>query len=127
MKTMKEILLVEDDTLYSKILSYILENSGYIVECASNGLEAMQMTVGKKYDLIITDILMPQTHGLDLLTYIKGSENCNDTKIIVLSVLSNEYYWAESLARGADDYIRKPVKAKEFVQAVNRLLYTKAA
>ncbi len=124
---MKQILLVEDDPLYSKILSYILENSGYIVECANNGLQAMQMTTGKEYDLIITDILMPHASGLDLLSYIKANENCRNAKVLVLSVLSNEYYWAESINRGADDYIKKPVKAKDFVQTVRRLLYAHAA
>lgn len=124
---MKEILLVEDDTLYSKILSYILENSGYIVECAANGHQAMQMADTKCYDLVITDILMPQNNGLDVLTYVKASSNCRNTKVMVLSVLNNEYYWSESLSRGADEYIKKPVKARDFVQAVRRLLYTPAA
>ncbi|HWB26260.1 MAG TPA: response regulator [Chitinophagaceae bacterium] len=124
---MKEILLVEDDALYSKILSYILENSGYIVECANNGLQAMEMTNEKTYDLIITDILMPLANGLDLLTYLRGNDKTRDAKVLVLSVMSNEYYWAESLARGADDYIRKPVKAKDLIQTVRRLLYSAAA
>lgn len=124
---MKLILLVEDDAPYSKILSYILENSGYIVECAGNGAEAIKMTGHKQYDLIITDILMPQTSGLDLLTHIRSGSGSAHTKVLVLSVLSNDYYWAESLSRGADEYIKKPVKAKELVQAVRRLLYTPAA
>jgi len=124
---MKEILLVEDDALYSKILSYILENSGYIVECADTGTQAMKMADNKCYDLIITDILMPQNNGLELLTHVKASANCHNTKVIVLSVLTNEYYLSESLSRGADEYIKKPVKAKDFVQAVRRLLFTPAA
>jgi len=124
---MKEILLVEDDALYSKILSYILENSGYIVECAGNGADAIKMTAAKHYDLVITDILMPQTNGLDLLSHIKSLENSAHTKVLVLSVLTNDYYLTESLSRGADEYIKKPVQAKEFIQAVRRLLYRPAA
>lgn len=124
---MKEILLVEDDSLYSNILSYILENSGFIVECANNGNQAMQMADNKCYDLVITDILMPQNNGLELLTHIKKSAYGNRTKVMVLSVVTNDYYWSESLSRGADDYLKKPVKAKDFVQAVRRLLYAPAA
>ena len=124
---MKEILLVEDDGLYAKILSYILENSGFIVECTDNGADALKMIGAKKYDLIITDLLMPQTSGLELLSLIRTNNNCSDAKVIVLSMLNNEYYWAESLSRGADEYLRKPVKAKDLVQAVKRLLYTPAA
>lgn len=124
---MKEILLVEDDYLYATILSYILENSGYIVECANNGNEAMQMADTKRYDLVITDILMPQNNGLELLTHIKTSAYSNRTKVMVLSVVANDYYWSESLSRGADECLKKPVKAKDFVQAVRRLLYTPAA
>jgi len=119
---MKQILLVEDDGLYSKILSYILENSGYIVECAGNGLEAITMLNKKKYDLIITDILMPQSNGLDLLNYIKTDKSCSQAKVLVLSVQSSEHYLAESFSRGADEYIKKPVIAKDFVQAVRRLV-----
>lgn len=124
---MKEILLVEDDALYSKIISYILENSGYIVECANDGIMGMQMAGNKKYDLVVTDILMPSSTGLELLSKIKSDINCRDTKVIVLSVLSNEYYMAESFSRGADEYLRKPVSAKDLVQAVRRVLYKKAA
>ncbi len=124
---MKEILLVEDDALYSKIISYILENSGYIVECAGDAVLGLQMVGNKKYDLIVTDILMPSSTGLELLSKIKNDTNCRDTKVIVLSILSNEYYMAESFSRGADEYLKKPVSAKDLVQTVRRLLYTKAA
>lgn len=124
---MKEILLVEDDGLYANILSYILENSGFIVECVDNGADALKMIDTKKYDLIITDLLMPQTSGLELLSLIKTNNNCCNAKVIVLSMLNNDYYWAESLSRGADEYLRKPVKAKDLVQAVKRLLYAPAA
>jgi CheY-like chemotaxis protein len=124
---MKEILLVEDDLLYSKIISYILENSGYIVECANDAMRGMQMAGNKKYDLIVTDILMPAGTGLELLSHIKNDENCRGTKVLVLSILSNEYYMSESFSRGADEYLKKPVSAKDLVQTVKRLLYAKAA
>jgi len=124
---MKEILLVEDDLLYSKIISYILENSGYIVECASDGAVGMQMATNKCYDLIVTDIMMPSATGLELLSSVKKDGNCRNTKVLVLSMQPNEYYMAESFSRGADEYLKKPVSAKDLVQTVKRLLYAKAA
>ncbi len=119
---MKEILLVEDDMLHLKIISYILENSGYNVECATDGLQGLQMACNKKYDLIVTDIQMPQLSGLDLLSKVRTSEHCRNTKVIVMSILNNDYYLAESLARGADEFLRKPVTAKGLVQCVKRVL-----
>lgn len=124
---MKQILLVEDSSLYSKILSYILENSGYNVECAINGTQAMEMVNKKIYDLIVTDILMPGFSGLDLLSKIKNTETTRNTKVIIISILTNEYYMNESMSRGADDYLKKPVTAQDFVHSVKRVLYTKAA
>ncbi len=124
---MKQILLVEDDALYSKILSYILENSGFTVECASNGVQAMQMVDKKQYDLIVTDLTMPYASGFDLLSKIKNETGKKAIKVIVVSIHSNEYYMSESFARGADDDLKKPVTAKDHVQSVRRLLYSNAA
>ncbi len=123
---MKQILLVEDDTLYSKILSYILENNGYNVECAANGLQAMNMIDKKKYDLVVTDILMPFANGLELLSKIKNDVSSKDTKVIVLSLMSGDHYLSESLLRGADEFMRKPVTAKDLVQSVRRHLHAAA-
>jgi DNA-binding response OmpR family regulator len=124
---MKEILLVEEDPVYSKILSYVLENNGYHVECAAGSTQAIGMVESKQYDLVVTDILMPSASGLDLLTKIKNGTGGKDTKVIVLSLMSNEFYLAESLSRGADEYLRKPVTAKDLVQSVRRHLSAKAA
>lgn len=124
---MKEILLVEDDGLYSKLLSYILENSGFVVDCATNGAEALDMIDTKKYDLIITDLLMPQTNGLELLKQLRAKKNNYSTKVIVMSVVNDGQYWEDSLSQGADECLKKPVTAKQLVQAVRRLLFTQAA
>lgn len=124
---MKQILLVEDDALYSKILSYILENNGYDVECATNGLQAMQMVDDKNYDLVVTDILMPFANGLELLSKIKTTPSSKSIKVIVMSLMEDDYYLSESLSRGADEYLRKPVTAKDLVQSIKRQLYTTAA
>jgi len=124
---MKQILLVEDDALYSKILSYILENNGYNVECATNGLQAMRMVDIKTYDLVVTDILMPFANGLELLSKIKSTPSSKSIKVIVMSLMEDEYYLSESLSRGADEYLRKPVTAKDLVQSIRRQLYTTAA
>jgi len=124
---MKQILLVEDDPLYSKILSYILENNGYIVECAANGLQGMEMIKEKTYDLIVTDILMPSATGLDLLDKIKRDITSKGTKVIVLSLMTSDFYLSESLSRGADEYLRKPVTAKDLLQSVRRHLLKPAA
>jgi CheY-like chemotaxis protein len=124
---MKHILLVDDDPLYSKIVSYILENNGYIVECAYNGLQGIAMLKEKKYDLVLTDILMPFATGLELIDEIKKGNCCRETKVIVLSISTNENYYAESLLRGADEYLQKPVTAKDLVQSVRRHLFVQAA
>lgn len=124
---MKQILLVEDDALYSKILSYILENNGYNVECATNGIQAMRMVDDKNYDLVVTDILMPFANGLELLSKIKTTPSSKSIKVIVMSLMEDEYYLSESLSRGADEYLRKPVTAKDLVQSIKRQLYTTAA
>lgn len=120
---MYEILLVEDDPLYAKILSYLLENNGYLVDCAVDGLQGMEMVGRKKYDLVVTDILMPFASGLDLLDHIRENIATRDIKVIIMSIMDEEFYISESLSRGADEYLQKPVTAKELLQSIRRHLY----
>ncbi len=104
----KKILLVEDDPMNMAYLNQILTDDGYEVEEASDGLQAL-VAIGKNdYDLILSDIKMPNFNGYQLLEFIK--EKDIEIPVVFLSAYISETDEIKGLQLGAAEYIRKPVQ-----------------
>jgi signal transduction histidine kinase/DNA-binding response OmpR family regulator len=104
----KVILLAEDnDELRNYLKSYL--NNYYKVITAKNGLQAVEIAKEVIPDIIITDILMPQMSGIELTISLKNNAKTNQIPIIVLTALSESKYQKESLLKGVDSYLTKPV------------------
>ncbi|MCK5440308.1 MAG: response regulator [Maribacter sp.] len=104
----KKILLVEDDPMNMAYLNQILTDDGYEVEKASNGLQAL-VAIGKNdYDLILSDIKMPNFNGYQLLEFIK--EKDIEIPVVFISAYISETDEIKGLQLGAAEYIRKPVQ-----------------
>ena len=122
---MAKILIVDDEKLIRKALAEIIELEGHQAEYAQNGREALQMF--KKYlpDIVVTDLIMPDTEGLELIREIRKISD--DVKIIAISGGSrylepNNHLKAAELF-GADISFTKPINLNEFKTAVNTLLF----
>lgn len=100
------ILVVDDEADMVKIIRLYLEKVGYSVSVASNGKEALEMVCNEKYDLLISDWMMPQMDGLQLCKEIRSC--LIPIKIIMLTVKSDVSDEIAGLKCGADDYIKKP-------------------
>lgn len=121
MKSDKKILIVEDDELMIKILSFILSKEGYQLSIIRDGLSAIEQIHTINPDLIVTDLLLPYKSGLEVISYVKN--NFNKKPIIVLSALGEEEHTVtEAFKLGADDFIAKPFNPNELVLRVKRLL-----
>src|SRR5687768_15912293 len=108
MNRMVEILVAEDSPTQAAQLQNLLEECGYTVEIASNGVLALQAVRQHKPDLIISDIVMPQMDGYQLCKEIKTDETLRDTPVMLVTSLSSPQDVIKGLGCGADSFIRKP-------------------
>ena len=116
----KEILVVEDDKSTSDIITRILEKEGYAVSTAGDGIEALLYLGKRQFDLILSDINMPNLDGFKLLEMItqKGIR----TRVVFLSGAESADDEEKSFRMGASDYIRKPIKKDVLILRVRRIL-----
>jgi DNA-binding response OmpR family regulator len=119
-----KILVAEDEALMLAALKKNLEDDGYEVIATSDGQQAIEQFQAQKPDLVITDILMPYTSGLELIGVVRSQPEPH-IPIIVLSALGQEATVLEAFNHGADDFITKPFKPVELSLRVRRLLKNK--
>jgi DNA-binding response OmpR family regulator len=117
---MFKILIAEDDAALRKLLKKHLTVEGFAVtECADGGAAADAFE-REHFDLLISDVMMPDTDGNELVKYIKGIKA--NFPIIILSALETFSDKKKSFGLGADDYVVKPVDFNELILRVSALL-----
>lgn len=117
---MLKILVVEDDYNLRTIITKNLEKQGYVVLQAADGSIAYDIFENNYIDLIISDIMMPNTDGVTLVKRIRYINE--DIPIIMLTALESYYDKEKSYSSGADDYMVKPVNMKELILRIKALL-----
>ncbi len=116
----KMILVVEDDVDSRNLISRYLTNAGYMVTLAEDGAAAL-LDLGKKdFDLVISDVNMPNLDGFSLMNIIK--QKGIKTPVIFVTSLSDSENEIEGLKKGAADYLKKPVKKELLLLRVGKLL-----
>lgn len=98
------ILLVEDTPFFQKLEKDYLENAGYHVEVADNGKIAFQMLQERQYDIVVSDINMPEMDGLELVKRIRADEKIGKIPVIAVTSLTGELQKKEGLTAGFDAY-----------------------
>jgi DNA-binding response OmpR family regulator len=119
---MAGILVVDDDREIRDMLKRLLERAHYDVETAEDGKQALQMFQAKTYDVVITDILMPEKEGIE--TIIELRKQHSDLKIIAISGGGRGdagHYLQVARAFGADRSFGKPFECMEILQAMEEL------
>jgi twitching motility two-component system response regulator PilH len=119
---MKRILIVEDEKVVRENLSELLSEIGYGIFTAAHGKEALDIIEREKMDLIITDLLMPEMSGMDLIYNLKKNENTKKIPIIVLSARSESSILQFCVKNTIAEYISKPYDAAFLYNAVARNL-----
>ena len=115
---MKKILVIEDDHALQAVLSDILENEGYKVFFAPNGKAGIQLAKEILPDLIICDIMMPGMDGYSVKSSLSEDMSTALIPFIFLSALVEKKNIRQGMELGADDYLTKPFKIDEVVNAV---------
>lgn len=121
-----KILIAEDEAIMLAILQKNLEDEGYEVIATKDGREAIEKYRSHQPDLIITDILMPYSSGLELIGVVKSVSEKN-VPVIVLSSMGQETTVIEAFNLGADDFLTKPFNPLELSLRVKHLLKKNAA
>ncbi|MDH3381161.1 MAG: response regulator transcription factor [Flavobacteriaceae bacterium] len=122
---MKEkVLLAEDDKTLSLLLKFRLEKEGYETFMASDGNEAQKLIESSKPDIILTDIMMPFSSGLEVISFVKDTLK-RDTPIIVFSAAGQEEMVLKAFNLGATDFMSKPFSPNELIMRIKRILMQK--
>jgi len=117
----KRILVVEDTAFFQKLITNCLDHAGYDVVPACHGGEAVTRLAEGLFDLVISDIEMPEMDGLELARHIRRNEKFDALPLLALSSLDGEEHRARSLAAGFDIHEVKFDRGS-FVASVQRLL-----
>jgi CheY-like chemotaxis protein len=115
------ILLAEDNVVNQKLAVRILERMGYRADIASNGLEAIESIERQIYDVILMDVQMPEMDGLDATRNIRKLTEATQPHIIAMTANAMEGDREMCLAAGMNDYISKPIRINELVDALLRV------
>jgi len=120
---MKKILLVEDDDSLASVYQMRLEAEGFTVTRASNGEEALAQAVASSPDIILLDVMMPKVSGFDVLDILRNTPETTNTKVIMLTALSQEADKQRARDLGVDDYlVKSQVVISDVVQKVKEKL-----
>jgi DNA-binding NtrC family response regulator len=111
-----DILLVDDEEQFLKVLSQRLEGRGMKVDTSSSGEEALSKVKGKEFDAIILDLAMPGMSGMEALKRIR-SEN-PDVQIIMLTGHGSVEKGVEAIKEGAVDFLEKPADMNKIMEKV---------
>jgi DNA-binding response OmpR family regulator len=115
----KRILIVEDDAALARVLSDNLSFDGFDVECASDGDTALNHSRKFAPDLVVLDLMLPNTNGFELCGVLRHG---GQTPIIILTARSQKADKLRGLNLGADDYVTKPFDLEEFLARVRAVL-----
>lgn len=114
-----KLLLVEDNNRISEFVIKGLEESGFIVVLAENGIEARSLIGKKEWDIVLLDIMLPDIDGIELLQHTRYKKIY--TPILVISALGDSEDKIKALDSGADDYLTKPFLLRELIAHINAL------
>jgi DNA-binding response OmpR family regulator len=120
-----KILVVDDEAPVRDVLRDVLTAAGYNVITATDGREALPLTLSEKPDLIITDIRMPKLDGLTLCKALRVNPETKSVPILILTHYSTSEQMEAAMAAGADDFLPKPLNVEEVKIRVRSLLKLK--
>ena len=116
----ESILIVDDEDIIRESLSFVLTKEGYDVKEAPNGKAAIEMLKTSDFDLVLTDLEMPEMKGIELLEHV--AHTYAETLVMIITAYGSIDTAIAALRKGAVDYILKPVEFDELLVKVRRLL-----
>lgn len=118
----EKILVVDDEIHIQELIKFNLENSGYKVICAGNGIDALNFARMELPDLILLDLMLPGIDGYEVCKEIRKDNSISSMPIIMLTAKGDEFDKVLGLELGADDYLTKPFSVRELLARVKAIL-----
>ncbi len=118
-----KVLIVEDSKATRELIAATVESvPGVEAIATTSGFEALKLLPRHRFDLIITDINMPDINGLELINFVKKNPNYRDTPLFVVTTEGRDQDRARGLALGASEYVVKPFEAPRLAELVRQYL-----
>jgi signal transduction histidine kinase len=119
---MTRILIVEDSPTQAEETRFILQEAGFTVEVARNGHMALQRLAAEPFDLVLSDVLMPEISGYDLCRRIKTDPRTRSIPVVLLTFLTDPMDVLRGLESGADNFLTKPYDPRYLVHRIQTTL-----
>lgn len=123
----KKVLIADDEPNIVTSLEYLMARSGYDVEVARNGEEALALVESFAPDLVLLDVMMPKRSGYEVCQKMRTRPDWAHIKIVMLSAKGREAEVSKGMSLGADAYVTKPFSNRELIAQVGALLGESAA
>ncbi len=115
----ERILILEDDAFQRRFLQLFLEESGFSVEYGGNGLEGIRiLKKSKPFELIMSDLNMPQMNGMEFLIEIKKHKEFSNIPVVFLTKLDNKKIREKAISLGASYFMEKPFTDEKISQVI---------
>ncbi|EZX24349.1 response regulator transcription factor [Mammaliicoccus sciuri] len=116
----QKVLVVDDEQSIVTLLKYNIEQAGYQVIVAYDGVQALEKVNEEKPDLVVLDVMLPEKDGIEVCKTIRSDKN--QVPILMLTAKDDEFDRVLGLELGADDYMTKPFSPREVVARVKAIL-----
>lgn len=113
---MPRILIIEDEESIQRLIAYDLKQLGYEVESAIDGFEGYKKASTFNYDVILLDLMLPNMNGMDICKKLR--DEGNESYIIMLTAMDDEFNKIQGFDVGADDYVTKPFSPRELTARI---------
>ena len=114
------ILIIDDDESLRKVIGYMLEEAGYVVDRAASASEGLRILAERRPDLVLSDVKMPKKDGIELLADIKRIDPA--IPVVILTAFASVETAVEAMKRGASDYLTKPIARDDLTMTVAKTL-----
>lgn len=122
MPSLGEILVVDDSLSVRRSLSQFLEDSGYSVRQARDGIEAVRAVEAQVPDLVLADLEMPRMNGLELTAHLRSRDDTRALPVVMLTSRAMQKHRSQAAAAGVSEYLTKPFQETELLDVIERLM-----
>ena len=118
----KVVVLADDSISVRKFVGRMLEKAGYRVRLAADGLEALEIALQHRCDLIITDLEMPRTNGYELMMHLRQTPETHNIPVMVVTSRAGTKHRDRAMKEGARAFLTKPVQDEQLIASVQELI-----
>jgi YesN/AraC family two-component response regulator len=117
------ILIIDDIPEQAEVLRNIIAQGNHMIEICTKGTEGLQRVKDKKFDVVFTDLSMPEVDGMQIIKYLK--EHAPETKIVPVTAFGDWDVYAQTLGLGVEEFVSKPYNIPEVKSLIDKIASSK--